>query len=243
LSIIIPCLNQIDLLKDCLKSISRQSFKSYEIIVVDGASKDGTNEFLNTISSTIKFISEPDSGIYDAMNKGIKMARGEWLYFMGVDDRFYNDDVLAYIDSLLPHNNIKIVACQIIYQFKDHDSLFVKRRKGIVKPSWSKKIWLKNTLHHQGIFYNKSILKDQVFNIKYKILADYALNLKLWKLNTPVLIIDKIIAKCGTEGLSKKYNWTLYKEEVNIKTDATSLAFYPFFVFLAVIKYCLKHIF
>lgn len=240
MSIIIPCLNQKDLLDDCLKSISRQSFNSYEIIVIDGDSTDGTVVFLNTIPDIIKVLSQPDKGIYDAMNKGIMLAEGDWIYFMGVDDRFYNDDVLASFYSSITNKNAKIVVGQIIHKFSKKDSIFIKRNKGVVKPTWSRKIWLKNTLHHQGMFYNKSIFTDQVFNKKYKILADYALNLKLWNLNTPVLIIDKIIAKCGTDGLSKQYNWALYKEEINLKTDASSIVFMPLYAILVFFKYCLK---
>ncbi len=101
LSIIIPCLNQIELLKDCLKSISEQSFDSYEIIVIDGNSSDGTKMFLKVVSDSIRALSEPDKGIYDAMNKGIKLAHGQWLYFMGVDDRFYDNDVLKSFYSQL----------------------------------------------------------------------------------------------------------------------------------------------
>ncbi len=118
-----------------------------------------------------------------------------------------------------------------------------KRRKGIVKPSWSQKIWLKNTLHHQGVFYKRSIFKKLSFDTDYKILADYDLNLKLWQRKSPILLIDRIIARCGTQGLSKQYNWTLYKEEIKIKTNATSFFFRPFFVLLAIVKYCFKKVF
>ena len=79
----------------------------------------------------------------------------------------------------------------------------LKRRKGLVKSSWSQKIWIKNTLHHQGIFYNKSIFNKMSFNTDYKILADYDLNLKLWQQKRSILIIDKIIARCGTQGFVK----------------------------------------
>ncbi len=243
LSIIIPCFNQVDLLKDCLSSISRQSFNSYEIIVIDGNSTDGTKAFLKKVSDSIKHVSEPDNGIYDAMNKGINMANGEWLYFMGVDDRFYDSELLDSFWVLITNKNVKIIAGKILYEFKEQDSFFIKRRKGLVKSSWSQKIWIKNTLHHQGTFYNKSIFNKMSFNTDYKILADYDLNLKLWQQKRSILIIDKIIARCGTQGLSKEYNWSLYEEEIKIKTKASSFIFLPFFTILAIVKYGLKQIF
>jgi len=243
LSIIIPCLNQIELLKDCLKSISQQSFDFYEIIVIDGNSTDGTKAFLKKVSDSIKSVSEPDNGVYDAMNKGISLSNGEWLYFMGVDDRFYDSELLASFWELITNKNEKIIAGKILYEFKEQDSFFIKRRKGLIKPSWSQKIWIKNTLHHQGTFYKKSIFNEMSFNTNYKILADYDLNLKLWKKKIPILILDKIIARCGTEGLSKQYNWALYKEEIELKTKASSVLYMPFFTILAYTKYCLKKMF
>ena len=241
-SIIIPCLNQIELLKDCLKSISEQSFDSYEVIVVDGDSTDGTREFLKSVQGLVKSISEKDKGVYHAMNKGIELAEGDWLYFMGVDDRFNDIDVLKNI-NIATTKNIKLIAGNVLYQFKRKDTFFVKRNKGLVKPEWNRKLWLRNTMHHQGLFYNRLIFNNELFNAKYKILGDYALNLKLWQQRVPILLTDEIIAKCGTQGLSKKYNWNLYREEINLKNEVSSIVFKPIFTVIALIKYSIKNLF
>ncbi|MBD0830553.1 glycosyltransferase [Aestuariibaculum sediminum] len=241
ISIIIPCLNQIDKLVECLKLVSKQTFKSFEVIVVDGGSSNFNLKALTDKFTDIKFISEPDNGVYDAFNKGVSLAEGDWLYFMGVDDRFYNFNLLESIVPYLKENNKLLILGQIIYEFKKDDSFLIKRNKGLVKPDWSKKIWLRNTLPHQGIFYNKNVFKKEQFDTRYGVLADYAFNLNLWKKQVPVLKIDKVIAFCGTQGLSKNYNYRLYKEEACLKTRASSVLFMPIFIMISAIKFGLKN--
>jgi glycosyltransferase involved in cell wall biosynthesis len=243
LSIIIPCLNQTTNLIECLKSISNQTFNSYEIIVVDGASEDNVDFFLQPLPSNLKFVSEPDLGIFDAMNKGVSLAEGDWLYFMGVDDYFYDSDVLKSLIPLFDTKSIKLIIGQIVYRYSNEDSIFIKKNKGLIKPIWSKKIWIRNTLPHQGIFYHNSIFKEKCYDINYRVLGDYAFNLNLWKSQVPILISKNVIATCGTQGFSKKYNLALYKEEILLKTKASSFALMPVFTFLALAKFGLKKIF
>ena len=243
LSIIIPCFNQTSDLIQCLKSISNQTFNSYEIIVVDGASKDNVDFFLQPVPRNMKFVSEPDLGIFDAMNKGVSLAQGEWLYFMGVDDYFYDIDVLKSLAPLFETKSIKLIIGRIVYRFRDQDSIFIKKNKGLIKPIWSKKIWISNTLPHQGIFYQRSVFDSKRYDVRYEILGDYAFNLNLWKEKTPILIAENIIAYCGTSGISKKFSFSLYNEELLLKTRATSIFYIPLFSILMVVKYFFKKIF
>ena len=97
ISIIIPSFNSISLLPHALESILTQSFNDFEVVIMDNCSTDGTIKLIENYSAVdkrIQFYSEKDYGIYDAMNKGIKNAKGEWLFFMGSDDSFYDQDVL-----------------------------------------------------------------------------------------------------------------------------------------------------
>ncbi|MFI1770928.1 glycosyltransferase family 2 protein [Thalassobellus citreus] len=243
LSIIIPCFNQVSQLFECLQSIRKQTFKSYEIILVDGGcSEDIIKYILILKAENIHLISEPDLGIYDAMNKGIDLAKGNWLYFIGVDDAFYDNNVLESLIFSFKKDDIKLIAGEIKYEFNNQDSIFVKKNKGLIKPIWSKKIWLRNTLHHQALFYHKSVFKQARFDIKYKILADYAFNIQLWKQQKPVLILDRVIAKCGTQGVSKQYDFNLYWEELILKTRSSSVILFPLFVILSMVKYSFKKI-
>ena len=89
ISIIIPTYNVESTIGTVLESITAQTFRGYEVVIVDGVSKDGTAEIVARYAAgnpAIRWVQEKDKGIYDAMNKGVGLARGEWLYFLGADD-------------------------------------------------------------------------------------------------------------------------------------------------------------
>ena len=119
-SIIIPTFNSITFVDNAINTVLKQSFKDYELIIIDGLSNDGTldliKEYAVKSQERIKFISEKDKGIYDAMNKGIDLAKGEWLYFLGSDDRFANDDVLENIHKKIRNesNSLSLVYGDVI---------------------------------------------------------------------------------------------------------------------------------
>jgi len=240
-SIVIPSFNNLEKLKNCILSIKNQSFKSYEVWIVDNESTDGTVEYLKTLEAPFYWKSELDNGIYDAMNKGILLATKEWIYFMGADDLLYDDTVLVDVFAESIPDQFKLIIGSIKYDLKENDIINTHTRDGLVKTSWSKKLWIKNSAHHQAIFYNKEIFKERKYSLKYKILADYALNLELYRSNKiKVILIDTIIAICGTEGLSKNYTKNMYKEEVNLKVEQSFILLKPVFTVLAMFKHLIK---
>lgn len=241
-SIIIPSLNNLEKLKDCISRIKDQTFDNYEVWIIDGNSSDGTKNYLQTLKNPFMWISRLDKGVYDAMNQGILRSKGKWLYFLGSDDKLYSKNTLAEVFKDQVSVNQKMIIGKIKYNYKKSDSFLLKKNDGIVKPSWTNQLWINNTLPHQSIFYNKELFIDKEYSLGYKILADYAFNLHLFKKRNKVKIIDKIISICNTEGLSKNYNWKLYKEEIRIKTNESSLIYKPVFVLLALTKYLLKSI-
>ena len=104
-SIIIPTFNSACHIKSCLNSIVCQNYLDWEVLIMDGVSKDDTVKIAESYSdSRIHVYSEPDKGIYDAMNKGIKKAQGEWLYFLGSDDWLVDNEVLANVSNQLSHD-------------------------------------------------------------------------------------------------------------------------------------------
>src|SRR5690606_27971174 len=242
LSIIIPSFNALNSLRNCIDSIQCQTFHDYEVWIMDGQSTDGTVEFLKSLQAPFYWQSETDNGIYDAMNKGIELSKGEWLYFLGSDDRLNDDTTLEKIFFGINSPEIKLLIGNIRYDFQDSDSFLIKKSNGVFRPEWSKKMWLKNTVHHQGVFYKKEVFNNQVYNLKYKILADYDLHLKLFHANTEVKLLNQIIAVCKTGGISKTYNWPLYREEVKLKTQQSHVLLKPLFYVLAIGKFLLKKI-
>jgi glycosyltransferase involved in cell wall biosynthesis len=168
-SIIIPSYNDGDKLALLLDSISHQTYKNIEILLIDGASADQTKELAEKNSTLINyFISEPDKGIFDAMNKGIMEATGDWLFFIGCDDQFYHHDILKNIFGEKDFGEVDIL----------YGKIFDKKKKAIIGQQINSKEDLINSqFWHQSIFYNKSVFsKTGLYKIEYKIAADSIFN-------------------------------------------------------------------
>lgn len=232
LSIIIPVYNNLDELKTCVASVMNQSFSDFELVIIDGGSTDGTLEYLKTLPIKVKWISEPDTGVYNAMNKGVKTSTGDWLYFIGADDRLYNSNVISNVFSLLKEE-IQVVSGVVYYD----DNIISPK-----KPSWNWRIWLRNNLHHQGTFYSRKLFKKTLFCEEYQVLSDYEFNLKLYQNNSKHQFLNNVVAICGAKGISKSYNWDMFAEELKIKVNLTNILLYPIFFIFIVIKMIYKKI-
>ena len=100
-SVVIAALNGVATLANAIQSVREQTYPNAELIVVDGGFTDGTVEILRRLNNQIDYwTSKPDSGIYDAWNKGVKLATGEWIAFLGSDDRYRPDAVARYIELI-----------------------------------------------------------------------------------------------------------------------------------------------
>ena len=168
LSIIIPTFNSSAVMSRALESIISQTFEDWEVLIMDGASTDNTIEIARTYNDKrIHIFSEPDKGIYDAMNKGIKNAQGEWLYFLGSDDWLLNNEVLLQVFA------INIDDYDVVYGDVEAPQL-AKENMG----EWTLETIEYNRCH-QAIFYKQSLFKTLgKYNLKYRILADHDMNLR-----------------------------------------------------------------
>lgn len=204
LSIIIPTYNSATVLRRTLDSIVGQTFADWEVLVMDGASKDQTVDIAKSYQDErLKVFSEPDDGVYDAMNKGIKIAKGEWLYFLGSDDWLLNNEVLQNFFSF------DIEAFEVVYGDVEADQL-ASEHKGE---------WTVDTIEynrcHQAIFYKRSLFeKNGLYDTRYKILADHVFNLK-WFLQgkTKSKHIDLTIAHYSKGGLSENCIDELFRRD------------------------------
>ena len=170
LSIIVPSYNNADLLENLLLSLKAQTFQNFELIIIDGESSDKTLTVIEEYGDMIHYsVSEKDRGIFDAMNKGINVANGEWLYFMGCDDSFYTNDTLETIF------NQEISSCDIIY-----GRIFNDKKGCIEGTAIRNKIDLLNSqFWHQSMFYRATVFKQVgKYNLRYKIAADTAFNIE-----------------------------------------------------------------
>ncbi len=223
-SIIIPVFNAIDTVEKCLLSVVNQTYTKREIIVVDGLSSDGTLDVLQKYASDIdKFISARDNGVYDAMNKGIDCASGDFIFFLGADDLLYEVTTLAAIFEDTISDSTKIVFGNVEYYGAKSSKV-----PTIHQAEFSSALLWKNSMHHQGVFYHRSIFSNFRFDVRFRVLADYDLNLKL--LNDSVQAEKKavIVARCSAGGISKKFDKSLYQEELRIKKQR--LSFWNFLI-------------
>jgi len=170
ISIIQPTFNNGNALEKSIISVLNQSYNGIEYNIIDGGSNKTTIDIISKYDSKISFwVSEPDNGIYDALNKGIEKAKGDWLYFLGGDDYLYNDSIIEKIIPFLKDPNC------ITYG----NSYWVKQKRFYDREFQWHKLINKN-ICHQSIFYPKKVFLKYRYNIRYPILADWDLNIKLW---------------------------------------------------------------
>lgn len=209
-SIICATYNAASTIDGLLKSIQSQTFQYFELLIIDGGSTDNTLDIIGKYHfPAIRVISEKDEGIYDAMNKGVEIATGDWLYFIGADDLLHNPNVLLKVSGCTEMNpGADIIMGKVVMGLKE-DVVFV--------PRFSPKLLIINSLHHQGIFYKRRLFTEFRYNPKYTISADYDLNLKLYLEKKEVYYLDEIISVTGESGLSSQTSYSGYKEEMLIR--------------------------
>lgn len=170
ISVVVVTFNCGNVVRETIESFISQSYNNKELIIVDGKSVDETMTILNEYRKNITvLVSEPDKGIYDAMNKGLDRANGDFLIFMGSDDHFVSYDTLERVSRHLKSE--KTVYYGDVWRPLNND---VYCRK-----FYKYKLAVKN-ISHQALFYPKSIYKIKSYSLKYKIMADYAYNIELW---------------------------------------------------------------
>ncbi len=169
-SVITVCYNAKDELPRTLASLWAQSYPHYESIVVDGGSRDGTAELICQEPRIAKYVSEPDNGVYEAMNKGIKMASGAYVIFMNAGDEFFNPEVLARAAQVLK----KHPACRLLYG----DACLVREDGSQHFREYFKPVTEEN-ICHQSIFYARELFEAYgLYDTAFRIVADYDFNLR-----------------------------------------------------------------
>lgn len=211
ITIIIPTYNCEKTIGDALDSILGQSIKEVEVLIVDGLSTDRTLEIVaqyQTKHANIVLHSENDEGIYDAMNKGIGMAKGDWLYFMGSDDMLFENDTLKKIEI-----NLRKTDARIIY-----GNVFSTRFNGIYDGEFNCSKLAKKNICHQAIFFHTSIFKKiGIFNLKYKAHADWDHNIRCFcSAKVKNKFVNITVANYADGGFSSVHGDPIFAKEKNI---------------------------
>ena len=233
ISIITICFNSEKTIFKTLESVKKQSFNNIEHIIIDGASNDKTLEICKEYSNSIKIISEQDNGVYDAFNKGLKLATGEIIGFLNSDDVFYNENSIQDIVDAFSNNETDIVYGNLDYVNKEGKVIrnWISRpyEKGLVKKAW---------MPAHPTFYCKKEVYDHLggYNDSFKIAGDFELCLRFLEVNkVSSYYLNKKLVKMLVGGISNsglKSKLTIFKEELrafkinNISVNPVSFFFY-----------------
>jgi glycosyltransferase involved in cell wall biosynthesis len=219
-SIIIATYNAEKHLNTCLETIKEQGIDGLRVVIIDGGSTDGTIDIIKEQEALIyRWKSEPDLGIYDAMNKGLQYVDDGWVLFLGADD--------------LLESGFK----QMIVDLKDPNGIYygmVNVGNVIYKDPYSNYRLAKLNICHQAIFYPASVFKKYNYSLKYKLWADWFLNMECWKdPDFRFIYRPYLISKFGTEGVSSNTTDLAFEKD----RRKILLKYFGIFTWL---RYCFK---
>lgn len=200
-SVVTVVLNDSQGLRLTLESVVRQSATDYEIIVIDGGSRDGTLGVIEDYGGHIsKHVSEPDDGIYDAMLKGLDLAGGEWIIFMNAGDEFAHPHVLS---SFAPPDWADLAYGQTRAKYPSGDVLWP------TKPI--SHLWRGVPFSHQSLFCKRTVLEELRFRTDLKIVSDYDFYVRAVQRGYKLYNLNFAVARVETKGVSHRsfYSRTL----------------------------------
>jgi glycosyltransferase involved in cell wall biosynthesis len=192
-SIVVPTFNAVATLNVCLDSVASQIYRDVELVLVDGGSTDGTLDvaetFVRELGTRLVIHSGPDQGMYDAMNRGVGMATGTWLLFLGADDTLYEADTLARVAAFIGENDPSdLVYGDVIFRSTS------SRHAGVFDLD---RLLFEQNICHQSIFYRRELFAGiGPYNLRYPLWADWDFNIRCF--SNPALVtryMDIVIAR------------------------------------------------
>ena len=220
ISIITVCYNAQETIQYTIDSVLSQQYSNFEYIIIDGQSTDMTCSILSSINNPkFKYISEPDEGIYDAMNKALGIASGDFLIFLGADDLFYSDKVLLDVVPFLKKQDV-------VY----YGDVLLKKGKKLYDGKFSRwKFGYKN-ICHQSVFYPKGIYKSHLYDKDYRLVADWVYNLQLLKEGIKFVYINLIISIYHNEDRASSSNSDINFLNDRKKMIISSVGYFPYYI-------------
>jgi glycosyltransferase involved in cell wall biosynthesis len=199
-TVVTAAFNALDGVKTTVASVAEQSFRSVEHIVVDGGSTDGTVAYLRSLGHAVRWISEPDRGIADALNKGVAMARGEYILVLQAEDTFLDAESLA---RAAPHlrSDTEIVSFGV---------LMVNGQ--ILRPIFGHGLGRRMSFHmtvpHQGVFCQRAVF-DRIgkFDTSLAVAMDYDFFMRARECGARVAVIHEVLSVMPATGISSQLAW------------------------------------
>ena len=238
-SIITVTYNAEAVLEDTIQSVISQTSHHVEYIIVDGASKDGTLSIIDRYRDRItRIVSEPDKGLYDAMNKGIRLATGDYLCFLNAGDSFHEDDTLQQMVRSISGNELP----DVLYgetELVDKEGHFIRMRRLAAPEVLTWRSFKQGMLVcHQAFFAKASLVEP--YDLQYRFSADFDWCIQVMKKartlhNTHLTLIDYL-----EEGMTTQNRQASLRERFRIMARhyglASTIAHHAWFVLRAVIK-------
>lgn len=219
-TIITVCYNRKNTIEQAIKSVLDQNYNDIEYIVIDGNSKDGTKEIIESYKDRIShYISEPDKGMYDAINKGLKLATGDVIGLMHSDDEFYDNKAISRIALRFRHSpDVEGVYGDGVYVSNDHKERLIRNRiGGVFSLNRIKGGWLPL---HPTVYLKKRVIDEHgLYNLDFKIASDTEFLLRyLYKHKINMSYINEYIVKMRMGGMSTSFGraFEVLKEDYRI---------------------------
>jgi glycosyltransferase involved in cell wall biosynthesis len=165
ISIVTVVYNNVDSIEDTILSVINQTYKNIEYIIIDGGSTDGTVDVIKKYANRINlWKSEPDEGLYFAMNKGLELASGQWINFMNSGDTFYSHTTIEQVFSNKYQEGV--IYGDVMFSFD-------RTNEVLVKANDLKYFWKGMQFVHQAAFVSTDLMKEYQFDTQYNLIADY----------------------------------------------------------------------
>jgi len=238
ISIITATYNAESCLENLLKSIKLQKTDNIEFVIIDGASKDNTISIIKRYNEFIDYwISEPDTGIYDAWNKGVKLTTGEWIMFLGADDQLMPKALKTNIDFILKNSSqeLDLISSKIEMIDNNRKSIRIKGWKW----EWPRFLYEMTIAHPGALHSRKLFVKHGLFNQDYKIAGDYELLLRP-RNNLKTAFIDAITVKMCEGGTSDSIAAAFELYKLTTKTGGANRLTATINATVIILKYLIK---
>ncbi|ARR49877.1 glycosyltransferase [Photobacterium damselae subsp. damselae] len=227
LTVITVVYNCEDFIQSCIESvISQKDIDLIEYIIIDGGSTDGTLDIISRYKNNINvLVSEPDNGIYDAMNKGLKIASGEFVCFLNADDIYIENVLSDVIDCISETKNVDVITAKVNMVNRATLCIEEKRKSSVHK------LFIGMTLNHPATFFKTKLHRKYLYNTDYKIAADYDVLLRMKKDKVNFRKLDKVIVNMRNGGVSDAYEQKGESEAKKIRkiNNSNSLNFFANF--------------
>ncbi len=213
ISVITVCYNAVDVIEETIRSVLKQTYRDLEYIIVDGQSNDGTSDVIRRYEADagVRYISEPDDGIYDAMNKGSMLAGGDYIQFLNAGDVFADELVIEKIAAGLGKTNADVLYGNIIYRYPDGSTNI--RIYGQFCSTLFYYL-LGDCINHQAIFARRECFSKHRFDLDYQICADREWMIRLKKDGYRFKALDMIVCEYSLdENSASIQNSDIYFEE------------------------------